>query len=201
MVIDYAHARGAAQLIEKLVELKPADGREAVAVDIDALIAVDDALRRPGFQPRHQQRVKIGHVTFEKGEGIQRKHHAEAEGGVGRILLEDTNPPRRKAALDQQREQKPGRPSTNDVNLHGTVRSYLSATDNTHHEGHEGHEGFGNFRSETLRLCGRYSETDQCAKRTLRKLPLIRTLRLSAFARDIPIGFILILRPLRFRSS
>ena len=54
------------------------------------------------------KRVKIGHVAFEEREGIEREHHAETKGGVGRILLEDIDLPTWKAALDQQREEKAG---------------------------------------------------------------------------------------------
>ena len=62
--------------------------------------------------------MKIRHVAFEKRKRIQRTHHTEAIGGVGRILLEDMNLPSRKPAFDQQREEQPGRTSADDVNLH-----------------------------------------------------------------------------------
>jgi len=70
-------------------------------------------------------RMEIRYVAFEKGEGIERKHYAETEGGLRRILLEDINLPSRKAAFDQQRKQKPGRPSADDVYLHRSVALIL----------------------------------------------------------------------------
>ena len=67
--------------------------------------------------------MKICHVAFEKRERVQGKHHAETESGVGRILFEDANVPRRKASLDQQRKQQAGRPGANDVDIHAIIRS------------------------------------------------------------------------------
>ena len=62
--------------------------------------------------------MKIRHVALEKRKRVERENHAEAEGRVGRVLLEDINLPRRKAALDEQREQKPGRPGPDYINTH-----------------------------------------------------------------------------------
>ena len=82
---------------------------------------MNDALHRPGFQAGSQKGVKIRYVTFEKCQGIEGKHHAKTESGVGRILLEDLNAPIRMAALDQERKQKTGRAGADDVNKHRKI--------------------------------------------------------------------------------
>ena len=64
-------------------------------------------------------RVNIRHIALEKRQSIERKNHAVSEGSVGRILLEDIDAPGRKAALDEQREQKAGRTGADDINSHG----------------------------------------------------------------------------------
>src|SRR5213594_1159639 len=110
-----------AQPVEKLIELQPANGREAVAVDVDALIPVNDALDRPAFKLRRKLLIQIRRVTLEERQRIQRKHHAKTESDVGRILLEDTDAPRRKPTLDQQRKQKTGGTGADDVNKHGKI--------------------------------------------------------------------------------
>ena len=70
--------------------------------------------------------MKICHVAFEKCQRIERKHDAKTESGVGRILFEDANVPRRKASLDQQRKQQAGRPGANDVDSHGKLTTKVA---------------------------------------------------------------------------
>jgi hypothetical protein len=48
--------------------------------------------------------VNFGHVALEKRQSIERKHDSEAKRGVGRILLDDVDTPRREASLDEQRK-------------------------------------------------------------------------------------------------
>ena len=71
-------------------------------------------------------RVEIWHIALEKRQSIERKHHAESEGSVGRILLEDVDTPHGEASLDKQREQKTGRTGADDVNKHGITSSKWS---------------------------------------------------------------------------
>ena len=47
-----------------------------------------------------------------------REHHAEAERGVGGILLGDCDVPGRKAPLGEQRKQEPGRAGADDADPH-----------------------------------------------------------------------------------
>jgi len=65
--------------------------------------------------------VEIRHIALEKRESIERKHHAEAEGGVGRILFEDFDTPRRETSLDEQRKQKAGRTGADNIDFHETT--------------------------------------------------------------------------------
>src|ERR1044071_5319509 len=82
-----------------------------------------DPLYRPGFQTRQQLCMEVRHISFEKCQCVQRKNDSEAVGRVRRILLEDVNLPIAKAALDQQREEQPGRPGSDNVNQHRSTIS------------------------------------------------------------------------------
>jgi len=64
--------------------------------------------------------MEVRHISFEKCECVQRKTYSKAIGCVRRILLEDVNAPIAKAALDQQREEQPGRSGSDYVNPHGS---------------------------------------------------------------------------------
>jgi len=70
--------------------------------------------------------MEVRHISFEKCQCVQRKNYSEAIGRVRRILLEDVNSPIAKAALDQQREEQPGRPGSDNVNQHRSTISKLT---------------------------------------------------------------------------
>src|SRR3970040_1518802 len=80
---------------------------------------MDDALYRPRFKARDGLLVKIRHVALDKLKRAPREHHAETVGGVGRILLADSDAPMRKAPLNQQRKQQAGRAGADNGNFHG----------------------------------------------------------------------------------
>src|SRR4029078_13196813 len=105
------------------MELQSANGGKAVAVNIHALIAMHDPLYRPGFQTRQQLCMEVRHISFEKCQCVQRKSYSEAIGRVRRILLEDVNSPIAKAAVDQQPEEQPRRPRSDNVNQHRSTIS------------------------------------------------------------------------------
>ena len=67
--------------------------------------------------------MKVRHIALEKGQSIERKHHAVTEGSVRADSARDVNAPRREAALDEQREQKAGRTGANNIDFHETTRS------------------------------------------------------------------------------
>ena len=112
------HARRSALRLQQLVEPEPRDGREAVAVDIDALVVVHDALHRPAFHAQHERAMQCGRVALEKSERPLREHHAETEGRVRGVLLEDLDGPRGEPALDEQRKQQPRGPGSEDGDAH-----------------------------------------------------------------------------------
>ncbi len=76
-------------LLQQLQQLEPADGRKADAVDDDALVAVNERHVVPGFHLRRDRRVGLRVVLAQEFERAVGEHHAEAESGVGRVLLDD----------------------------------------------------------------------------------------------------------------
>ena len=62
-----------------------------------------------------------GIVLAQEFERTVGEHHAEAEGGVGRVLLDDRNVGVRPPPLEQISEVKPGRPGAENGNAHDGV--------------------------------------------------------------------------------
>ena len=99
----------------------------------------------PGFHTRHDRGIGLRVVVAQEFQRAVGKHDAEAERGVGRILLENGDVGVRIAALEQVGEIKAGRAGAEDGNAHGAdfvprtvtpgaggrhglTRSYQSAT-------------------------------------------------------------------------
>src|SRR5262249_56465744 len=72
----------------------------------------------PRLQTRNDRRKRLGIVFVEKFERAVGEHHAEAERGVGAVLLEHPHLGGRVAALDQISEIEPGGPGAQDRNTH-----------------------------------------------------------------------------------
>ena len=67
---------------------------------------------------RHDCRVSLLVVLAQEFQRAVGKHHAEAERGVGRVLLEHGDVGVRHAALDQKAEIKAGRTRAENGNAH-----------------------------------------------------------------------------------
>ena len=90
-----------ARCLQELQQLEPPDRREADAVDDDALAAIDDRHVPPGFHVWNDGRVGRLVVLAQEFERAVGEHDAEAEGGVGRVLLDHRDVGVGFAALDQ----------------------------------------------------------------------------------------------------
>lgn len=82
-------------------ELEPSDRREADAVDGHAPAFQIERDLRPRFHRRHDGVVCLGIVLAQELERTVGEHHPEAERGVGRVLLEDTDIGRAVPPLEQ----------------------------------------------------------------------------------------------------
>ena len=102
-----AHAGIGAFLLEQPQQCEAADRAEAVAVDVDRRVAMDDALHRPRLHDARERGVHGGRVAREEFERAVREHDAEPEGRVRGVLLEDADVRFRPPSLGEQREQKP----------------------------------------------------------------------------------------------
>ena len=69
---------------------------------------------------RRDRRIGLGVVLAQEFQRAVGEHHAEAEGGVGRILLDDGDIGARLTALDQVGEIEPGRPGAENDDAHAT---------------------------------------------------------------------------------
>ena len=110
---DRAHA-----LLQQLQQLEPADGGKADAVDDDALVAVDQRHVVPGFHLRRDRGESFRVVLAQEFERAVGEHHAEAEGGVGRILLEQRDVGIWPPPFDQIGQIKSGRAGPENGNAH-----------------------------------------------------------------------------------
>ena len=113
---DRAHAS-----LQQLQQLEPADGGKADAVDDDALVAVNERHVVPGFHLRRDRREGFLVALAQEFERAVGEHHAEAEGGAGRILLDHGDVGVRPPALEQISEIKSRRPSAENGNAHGSL--------------------------------------------------------------------------------
>jgi hypothetical protein len=104
--------------LENLQELQPADGREADAVDADAFAAMNEGDIGPGLNMRHDRREGFRIVLVKELERASGEHDAEAEGGVGTVLLEHPHVGAEIAALDEIGEIEPGGPGAQDRDTH-----------------------------------------------------------------------------------
>ena len=87
--VDQRDADRARALLQQLQQLEPADRGKADAVDDDALAAQHERDVAPRFHVRDDGRVGLLVVVAQEFERAVGEHHAEAEGGVGRVLLDD----------------------------------------------------------------------------------------------------------------
>src|ERR1051326_529467 len=104
--------------LEQLQQLEPANRRKADAVDADAFAAMHHGDIGPRFEMRHDRRVGLRIVFVEKFERTVGKHHTEAEGGVGAVLLEHAHIGARVATFDKVCEVETGGPGAQDRNAH-----------------------------------------------------------------------------------
>ena len=107
--------------MQQLQQLEPADSGEADAVDDDALVAVNERHVVPGFHLRRDRREGFRVALAQEFERAVGEHHAEAEGGAGRILLDHGDVGVRPPALEQISEIKSRRPGTENGNAHGSL--------------------------------------------------------------------------------
>src|SRR5262249_21990130 len=124
--IPDADARAPAQALQHLLEREPPDRREPVAVDVDALVAVHDALHRPALHRGLEEARQFGLVPLEEGERSVGEDHAETVGRTFGILLEGLHVPRREAALHEQREQQARRSRPDYGDAHAMTVSYFT---------------------------------------------------------------------------
>ena len=113
-----AYSRRLASVLQDLQELEPRDPREAVAVDVDLDVAVHDALDRPALHCRREPRVHRGLVPGEELERALREHHAEAEGGAARVLLDHHDLVCGALPLHEQGEEQARRAGADDRDPH-----------------------------------------------------------------------------------
>src|SRR5207253_2434740 len=105
--------------LEQLQQLEPPDRRETDAVDADAFAAMDDRDVGPRLEMRHDRRVSLRIVVVEEFERAVGEHHAEAEGGVGAVLLEYAHFGAGVATFDKIRKVEAGGPGAQDRDAHG----------------------------------------------------------------------------------
>ena len=86
--IDRRDADRARPRLQQPQQMQPADGGKADAVDDDALALEVERHVAPGFHVRHDRRIGLLVVLAEEFERAVGEHHAEAEGGVRRVLLD-----------------------------------------------------------------------------------------------------------------
>ena len=120
-----ADRRGAR--LQQLQQPQPADGGKAEAVDDDALPAQGQRHVVPGFHVRHDRRVGGLVVLAQEFQRAVGEHHAEAEGGVGRVLLDHGDVGASVAALDQIAEIEAGGTGAEDGDAHGRTVSHRRA--------------------------------------------------------------------------
>ena len=106
--------------LQQLQQLEPPDGGKADAVDDDARAAVDQRDVVPRLHLRRDRRISLLVVLAQEFQRAVGEHHAEAEGGVGRILLDHGDIGAPAAALDQIGEIEPGRPGAENGDAHAT---------------------------------------------------------------------------------
>jgi len=106
--------------------LQAPDSGETDAVQRHAFAAQRQSHIAPALHPRRDQRVGCRIVLFEKIERLVGKHHAETEGGVGSILLEDADACCGHHGLEQNRRVQTRGAATDDFNPfkfdHGLLR-------------------------------------------------------------------------------
>jgi hypothetical protein len=81
--------------LEDLQQLQTRDSREPEPVDPHLLVAVHDGLIVPCLQPPFDVAIRLGVGVLEEAQRPVREDRAEAEGGVGRVLLHDPDGVRR----------------------------------------------------------------------------------------------------------
>src|SRR5256885_414779 len=113
------HAGVAAQVSQDLLERKAPDRGKPVAVDVLALVAMEDTLNRPAFHHRLQDVRELRLIALEKRERPVGEYDPESVGRSFGILLGDLDPPRGIAALGEQGKQQAGgsRPAFGDAHL------------------------------------------------------------------------------------
>src|SRR6266545_1131047 len=94
------------------------DAREAVAPDRELLAAVDHVDVVPGLGGPGDARIGVLVSVFEEGERAVREDDAPAEGVVRPVALDDGDPVRWIALVQQDREVEPGRPAAQDLDSH-----------------------------------------------------------------------------------
>ena len=112
--------------LQQLQEFQPADRREADAVYAHRGAAVHDHQVGPRFHLRGDAPVGLGVILAQEFECAVREHHAEAEGGIGRVLLDDADLPVGLLALGKIGKVKTRGTSPGDEDSHSMRNSNVT---------------------------------------------------------------------------
>ena len=126
--VDRRNAGGRGARLQQLQQLQAADSGKTHAVDDNAFAAHDQRHVGPGFHARRNRRVSRLIVLAQEFECAVGEHHAEAEGGIRRILLDDRDVGAA-ATLDQIGKIEPGRTGAEDGDAHGAILQTVGLPD------------------------------------------------------------------------
>ena len=121
------HADTLALGLQQAQQRQASDRTEAVTVDVDGGIAVNDSLHRPRLEQRRKRRVHCRHAARQEFEGAVREDDAEAECRIARVLLDDAHIDVRAPALNQICAKETGGSRTDNADTHQCSASGLSA--------------------------------------------------------------------------
>ncbi len=112
-------------LLQHGKQLEPAHRRKADAVDRDPFAAMHDGDVLPDLEMRRDGVVGVGVVFFQELQRAIGEHHAEAEGRIRAVLLDEADLRLGKAPLQQIGEIEPGRAGAENGHAHG-LRNQIS---------------------------------------------------------------------------
>jgi hypothetical protein len=107
---------------QQLQEFQAPDRRETDAVDHYRRAAQHHGDVGPCFHRRGDALVGLGIVRAQEFERAFREHDAEAEGGIARVLLDDSHLPTGKLALHKIGQIQARGPRAGNKHPHGVIR-------------------------------------------------------------------------------